>query len=72
MLQTNNIAILDKTNRVFIVVFGLLPFRKNDPFVIVVLIVITSDLLLGRTGGVGLDVRVQETTAIAYIFEREL
>ena len=72
MLQTNDIAVLDETNGVMIVIFGLFPFGKDDPFVIFILIVIAGDLLLGRTTGVGLDVRMQETTTIAYVFERQL
>lgn len=72
MLQTNDIAILDETNGVLCAVFGLFPLGKDDPFVVIILVVIAGDLLLRRTGGVGLDVRMQETTAVANVLERKL
>lgn len=50
---------------------GGAPFGEEGPLVVVVFVVIAGDLLLLRARWEGLDVRVEEATTIADIFESD-
>ena len=71
VLQTNDIAILKEADWALWVIRWLIPSWKKDPIVVVILIMITSDLLLSGAGWVRLDVRMEETTAVADILQRD-
>lgn len=47
------------------------PGRGDEPLVVLVLVVVASDLLLLGADGVGLDVRVEKSSAVAHVLERE-
>jgi len=48
------------------------PGRSDDPLVVVVLVVVAGDLLLIRTDGIGLDVRVEKSSSVSDVLEGEL
>ena len=56
MSQTNDVAFLEEPERGIGIIGRFVPPRQNKPVVIIVLVVVTSDLLLERANGEGLDV----------------
>ncbi|KAI3482898.1 hypothetical protein L1887_54220 [Cichorium endivia] len=75
--EADDVAVLDHADRLFgaRVVGGqlrLVPGRRDDELVVVVAVVVARHLLLLRADGVGLDVRVQQSAAVAHVFERDL
>lgn len=69
MDETDRITILEVSNRILSDRIGF-PSRGDDPSVIVVLVVVACNLLLERTNGVRLDVRVEKASAVADVFKR--
>lgn len=51
------------------VVVGFVAVGVDEPVVVGILVVVASNLLLLRTLGVGLDVRVKESTTIAHVLD---
>ena len=56
MSQTNDVTFLEEPKRGIRIIGWFIPPRQNKPVVIFVLVVVTSDLLLERANGEGLDV----------------
>lgn len=71
VLESNDIVVGKIPERFIRIVFGLIPGWKHEPMVVVVLVVITSHLLLCGTDWVRLNVRVEQTTTPAHVFERD-
>jgi hypothetical protein len=69
--ETNDIAVADVSDLgVLCVVVGLLSVGVEEPVVVGVLVVVASNLLLGRAFGVCLNVGVQESTAVTHVLQR--
>ena len=72
VLKADNVTILEELNGTINIKRQLVPSRMNDPLIVVVLVMIASHLLLIRTNWISLDMRVEETAAIAHIFQCDL
>lgn len=71
--QTNNVVVTDEAQLLRLrVVVGVLTVRIKEPVVVGVLVVVASDLLLSRSLGIGLNVRVEETTTVTHVLDRGL
>lgn len=69
--ESNDVVVLEEAN-VAGVGDGLgFPGRSDDPLVVVVLVVVAGDLLLVRSDGVGLDVRVKKSSSVSDVFKGE-
>lgn len=71
MLKSQDVTVAEKFERTVRIVLGFIPSRKYDPVVVVVLVVIARHLLLSRTNRERLNVRVEQATAPAHIFQCE-
>jgi hypothetical protein len=68
--KTNDIAVADVSNLgVLCVVVRLLSVGVEEPVVVGVLVVVASNLLLGRAFGVCLNVGVQKSTSVTHVLE---
>ena len=67
--QTNNVTVARVAELLFRIVFDLVAVGVEEPVVVGILVVVASDLLLGRALGVCLDVRVEQSTSVCD-FER--
>lgn len=72
VLEADDGVISEVANGAIDVETGLIPSWLDDPFVVIVFVVVASYLLLLGTDGEHLDVRVEESTAIADVFECNL
>ena len=83
--EAHSVAVDEISELAFRVEIGLVPRRRDDPVVVRVSVVLSAseggqckgthvagNLLLKRADGVGLDVRVKQSTAVAHILERDL
>lgn len=50
----------------------IFPSGRDDPVIVAIFVVVACHLLLLRANWVGLDMRVQETSAVAHVLERKL
>lgn len=71
VVETNDVAVFQEPNRTVGVIRRLVPPWQYDPVVVLILVMIACDLLLVRTNGVGLHVRVKQATAVSHIFQRK-
>ncbi len=69
MNQTKYVLISDILYRCFGFVYIGVAIGIEEPVVVCIFVMITSNLLLLRPFGVGLHVRVKEPTTISHIFE---
>ena len=67
--EADDVAVLEEAQGLVEVEGRLVPFGVEEPFVVGVFVVVAGDLLLIRTNGVCLDVRVEKTTAVTNVFE---
>ena len=70
--ESNDVVVLEESEVAGIGERLGFPGRSDDPLVVVVLVVVAGDLLLVRTDGVGLDVRVKKPSSVSDVFEGEL
>jgi len=68
--KTNDIAVANVSDvSVLCVVVRLLPVRVEEPVVVGVLVVVASNLLLGRAFGVRLNVGVEKSTSVTHVLQ---
>jgi hypothetical protein len=67
--QTDDIAVAREPERLIWLVGDFVAVRVKEPVVIGVLVVVAGDLLLSRTLGVRLNVRVQQSTTISHVLQ---
>ena len=70
MDQSNDASITHKPQRTGGVVLGLASVGIEEPIVVGVFVVVTGDLLLAATVGIGLDMRMEQAPAISHVFQR--
>lgn len=68
--ETENIPITDVLDWCLRVKFWLSTVGVEPPLVIGILMMIASDLLLGRAFRIGLNVRMEKSTTITHILDR--
>lgn len=68
--QTNNVTVARVAELLFRIVFDLVAVGVEEPVVVGILVVVASDLLLGRALGVCLDVRVEQSTSVSHVLQR--
>lgn len=71
MDETDDVAIFEEADLALGIDGGFVPFRGDDPVVVAVLVVVAGHLLLVRTDGISLDVRVQKAASPAHVLERQ-
>lgn len=67
--EADYVLVADEDGLGFGVVFGLAAVRVEEPIVIGVFVVVAGHLLLLGAFGVCLDVRVEETAAVAHVLD---
>jgi hypothetical protein len=67
--QTDNITVAREAKFLIGVVWDLVTVGVEEPIVVGILVVVASDLLLGRALGVCLNVRMEQTSSIAHILQ---
>ena len=72
MLQTNDVAVPEELQSSIGIIGRFVPPWQNDPFVVLILVMVASDLLLQRTNGESLYVGVKQTPSPSHVFERDL
>ena len=70
--QANHITVVQKFDRSIRVDGIRVPWRCDDPVVVVVFVMVACHLLLLRARGECLDVRVEQTTSISVVLKRQL
>ena len=70
MLKTNDVTVLEETDGSIEVQGRLVPTRVDDPFIVVVLVVIARHLLLVRAHRIRLNMGMEKTSTIPHILER--
>ena len=68
--ETNDIAIAGEAELLICVIGNLMAVGVEEPVVVGILVVVASDLLLGRALGVCLDVRVEQSTSVSHVLQR--
>ena len=69
MDQAYDILVPDEPERFFRFIFCGIPARIEEPIVVRIFVMITCHLLLLRPFWIGLDVRMEQTTTVAHIFQ---
>lgn len=68
--ETNDVAMANKTEVWGLgIIIRIAPSRVEEPVIVGILVMVTSDLLLRRALGIGLNVGVEETTAIPHVLD---
>lgn len=68
--ETDDVAVANITEvRRLWIIFSLATGRVEEPIVIGILVVVASDLLLGRAFGICLNVGVEEPTTVAHVLQ---
>ncbi len=70
VLQTDHIPVLQIPNLAVEIQCGFVPSGVNDPLVVAILVVVASNLLLIRAHRECLNMRMQQSTAIAHVLQR--
>ena len=69
MEQTNNVTVTGVAKLLIRLVLDFVAVGVEEPVVVGVLVVVASDLLLCRTLGVGLNVRVKQSTSVSHVLQ---
>jgi hypothetical protein len=67
--QTNNVTVARVAELLLRIVLDLVAVGVEEPVVVGILVVVASDLLLGRALGVCLDVRVEQSTSVSHVLQ---
>ena len=68
-MKSNDGSVFEEFDFSVVVYMRVVPGLLNTPVVVVVFVVIACHLLLLRSNGIGLCVRVEKTTSKTHIFE---
>jgi len=67
--ETDDISVLEEAECTIGIKRLFAPGEGDDPFVVVIFVVVTSNLLLLRTDRIRLDMRVKQASSVANIFQ---